>query len=64
MLSLLITRSAVKNRLLKRWELLREELWREMEETLRDMLPSVREWKQKDGPYPLTKSAAVIRHWV
>lgn len=42
-----ISNGAVKSRLHKGREILREKLWREMEESLRDMLPSVREWKRK-----------------
>lgn len=42
-----ITRSAVKKRLQNGRGVLREKLWRELEESLRDMLPDARTWKQK-----------------
>jgi RNA polymerase sigma factor (sigma-70 family) len=42
-----IDRSVVKNRLFRGRAILRDKLWREMEECLRDMLPSTREWKRK-----------------
>lgn len=41
-----VTRDAVINRLRRGRDLLREKLWREMEECIRDMLPSTREWKR------------------
>ena len=41
-----ITRSAVKNRLQKGRALLREKLWRELGDCLRDMLPSTRDWRK------------------
>ncbi len=39
------TTSAVKNRLQKGRDLLRERLWRELRDSLRDMLPSTRQWR-------------------
>ncbi len=41
------TRAAVKKRLQKGRDTLRDELWRELHEELRDLLPSVRRWKEK-----------------
>lgn len=38
---------ALKSRLQKGREILRKKLWREVEDSLRDLLPSTREWKRR-----------------
>ena len=42
-----ISRAAVKKRLQRGRDMLRIELWRDLEQDLRDLLPSARDWKKK-----------------
>src|SRR5688572_15004021 len=42
-----ISRAAVKKRLQRGRDMLRVELWRDLEQDLRDILPSARDWKKK-----------------
>jgi len=55
-----ISASAVKSRLQRGRELLRENLWRELGDSLREMLPSAREWKQKGRKLSLILGALVL----
>jgi RNA polymerase sigma factor (sigma-70 family) len=58
-----VSRAVVKNRLKKGRDILRERLWRRLEECLRDMLPSTRVWKQKARRLTLVATAAVPAAW-
>ena len=60
--SLAISHSAVKSRLKRGRDVLRERLWREFEESLREMLPSAREWKRKGRKLSLFLMASVVPH--
>ena len=57
------TTSAVKNRLQKGRDLLRERLWRELGSTLRDMLPSTREWKRRSRRLSLVVMTSLPAGW-
>ena len=54
-----ITIPAVKNRLQKGRTLLRETLWREIGQAIRDMIPSTREWQRRARHVSLAAIAAV-----
>jgi RNA polymerase sigma factor (sigma-70 family) len=55
--------STVKNRLKKGRDLLRERLWRRLEDCLRDLLPSTREWKRRARRLALLASTTVPATW-
>jgi RNA polymerase sigma factor (sigma-70 family) len=61
--ALSITRWGVKRRLKSGREILRGRLWRELEECLRDMLPSTREWRRRGGRIGLLILASVPLSW-
>ena len=55
-----ISRGAVKTRLSQARSVLREGLWRELGGTLRDMLPSTREWNRKGRALTLLVSTVSV----
>ncbi len=57
------TAAAVKNRLHKGREILRERLWREIGTSIRDMLPSAREWKRGARRVSLIAIASLPAAW-
>lgn len=57
--SLQISATAVKQRLKRGRDLLRESLWRELGDTLKDMLPSARQWRQRARTMSLIIFAAL-----
>lgn len=61
--SLEITVSGAKKRLRKGRDLLRERLWRELEDSLREMLPSTRDWKRKAGKLALLTATSLPAAW-
>jgi RNA polymerase sigma factor (sigma-70 family) len=61
--SLAITVSGAKKRLRRGKDLLRERLWRELGECLRDMLPSTREWQRQAGKLTLLVVASLPGAW-
>ena len=58
-LALEISRAAVKKRLQEGRDALRGRLWKELEEELRDRLPSVRDWRRKARPLALLAVASL-----
>ena len=54
-----ISRASAKKRLQRGRDLLRDQLWHELAETLRDMLPSARQWQLKGRHLSLIAIAAV-----
>ena len=54
-----VSRSAVKSRLQRGRSLLRDELWRELRQSLRDMLPSTRDWTRRGRRMTLLIVAAL-----
>ena len=58
-----IARSAVKKRLQRGRELLRDRLWRQLEECIRDMLPSTRDWKRGARRMTLLLMAGASASW-
>jgi RNA polymerase sigma-70 factor (ECF subfamily) len=61
--ALQISVPAAKQRLKRGRDVLREDLWRELEESLRDMLPGAREWERKARALSLLLFAAVPASW-
>lgn len=55
-----VSTSAVKSRLQRGRDQLREKLWRDLEESLREMLPSTREWRLRGRRLTLLIAAAVL----
>jgi RNA polymerase sigma-70 factor (ECF subfamily) len=58
-----VSRAAVRKRLQRGRELLREKLWRELEESLREMLPSAREWHQKGRKLAILIVSSIATSW-
>ncbi len=58
-----VTVPAVKNRLKKGRDLLRERLWREVGQCLRDMLPSTRSWNRQGRRISIALVAALPLGW-
>ena len=59
-----IQAGAVKARLHKGRALLRERLWRELETSLRDMLPSTREWRRRGRALTLVAISTLTAEWL
>src|SRR2546426_7098935 len=57
------SRATVLKRLERGRKLLREKLWRELEDSIREMIPSTREWRRKGRQLAILLVGAVATSW-